>query len=258
MVRPDHYGVEYEINPWMDLKITPDRGQAEAQWAGLHDLLFSLGCRIELAPGQPGLPDMVFTANAGLVLHSRVVLSRFRPRERRGETEYFQEWFREKGFTLLSLPTDVYFEGEGDALRAGGTLFTGYRWRSEARAHRFLSDALGIQVLPLELVDPHYYHLDTCFCPLNATSAVWYPPAFEEYGATVLKRTFPDLIPVAPAEAERFGCNAVVLDADVVLNTGCPLLERELETRGFRPHATPLDEFLKAGGAAKCLVLHLD
>ena len=68
----------------------------------------------------------------------------------------------------------------------------------------------------------------------------------------------PTLIEVVDDEAARFACNAVVLGRDVVLNTGCPQLEAELTRRGYTPHATELDEFIKAGGSAKCLTLRLD
>ena len=113
-------------------------------------------------------------------------------------------------------------------------------------------------MLPLELVNPHFYHLDTCFCPLAPGVAIWYPPAFDAYGRRVIETHVPTLIPAAKEEANRFGCNAVVVGKTVVLNAGCPQLADALTKHGYTAVATPLDEFLKAGGSAKCLTLRLD
>ena len=117
---------------------------------------------------------------------------------------------------------------------------------------------MGCRVIPLQLVDNYYYHLDTCFCPLAEDWALYYPPAFDDYGRTALCEHIPNLIPVQTEEARRFACNAVAVGKHVVLNTGCPQLEADLKDQGFEPHATELGEFIKAGGSAKCLTLRLD
>ena len=259
MVRPVYYDVVYEINPWMSRAVPACQARALEQWEGLYRVLTEeLGARVSLAEPQPGLPDMVFTANAGLVLGERAVVSRFRHPERQGEAEHFRRWFEERGLQVETLPEGQWFEGEGDALFVGDTLYAGYHWRSDVRSHRMVGDLLGVRVLSLELVDPHYYHLDTCFCPLDARTAAYYPAAFDSYARQVLEAEVPRLIAVEPDEAARFACNAVVLGRQVALNTGCPRFEAQLRDLGFLPHSTPLDEFLKAGGSAKCLTLHLD
>jgi N-dimethylarginine dimethylaminohydrolase len=124
--------------------------------------------------------------------------------------------------------------------------------------HQYLGKALGKQVLPLELVNNRFYHLDTCFCPLAQGEAIYFPAAFDDYGRKVLQTHIPQLVPVQEAEAHRFGCNAVVVGKHVIVNTGCPQLESDLRDRGYEPIAVELDEFLKAGGSAKCLTLRLD
>lgn len=259
MVPPTYYDVVYEINPWMNRAVRAVKATAREQWEALRRLLTErLGARVWLAAPQPDLPDMVFTANAGLVCGQQVVLSRFRHRERQGEEAWFRGWFEEHGFEVIPTPQGHYFEGEGDALFLGDTLFAGYQWRSDVHSHRFVSERFGVRTLSLRLVDPYYYHLDTCFCPLDGQTAAYYPPAFDDYALRVIEANVPQRIAVEPEEAARFACNAVVLGQDVVLNTGCPRFEAALRERGFRPHATPLDEFLKAGGSAKCLVLHLE
>ncbi len=258
MCPPDHYGIEYEINPWMSRSrgSTPER--AREQWRRLHHTLVGFGVRVETMAPQPGLPDLVFTANAGLVYHQRFFSSRFRHEVRARETPHFDAWFAAHGFTVEHLPEETYFEGAGDALFCGETLFAGYRIRSDVQGHQHLANLLGVQVLPVELVNPSYYHLDTCFCPLAPGEAIYHPEAFDSYGRKVIEAHIPSLIAVGDREAARFGCNAVVVGRTVVTNTGCEELGQALKERGYTPVAVELDEFLKAGGSAKCLTLRLD
>jgi N-dimethylarginine dimethylaminohydrolase len=258
MCPPTHYGIEYEINPWMSRSrgSTPER--AVQQWQALHDALIGLGVKIELMVPQPGLPDLVFTANAGLMFHNRFYSSRFRHEVRARETPYFDAWFAEHDYQVEHLPIDTFFEGAGDALFCGPKLFAGYRIRSDVRGHQYLGTVLNKQVLPVELVNPHFYHLDTCFCPLAPGEALYHPEAFDTYGRKVLETHIPRLLPVGTGEAQRFGCNAVVVGKTVIVNAGCEQLAADLQAWGYRTIAVELDEFLKAGGSAKCLTLRLD
>src|SRR5438067_5017881 len=258
MCPPDYYGIEYEINPWMSRSRGSDAEQARQQWTKLYETLQGLGVTVELMQPQPGLPDLVFTANAGLIFGERFFSSQFRHEVRARETPHFDAWFAEHSFQVEHLPEGMFFEGAGDALFCGRTLFAGYRIRSDVRGHQWLGKALGKQVLPLELINPRFYHLDTCFCPLAPGEAIYYPPAFDQYGQKVLQTHIPRLLPVQEAEAYRFGCNAVVVGKTVVLNTGCERLALDLRNWGYKVTATELDEFLKAGGSAKCLTLRLD
>jgi N-dimethylarginine dimethylaminohydrolase len=258
MCPPDFYGIEYEINPWMNRDRPADHALAVKQWTDLKLTLEDAGARISLQSPTPGLPDLVFTANAALIFKELAVLARFRHFERQGEERYDEEWLSTHGFKVLHLPEGHYFEGAGDALFCGDTLFAGYRLRSDARGHQQIGAMLGVRVLPMELVDPYYYHLDTCFCPLSSTEAIYFPGAFDRYGQQVLNETVKTLIPVAEPEAQRFACNAVVVGRTVVTNSGCPKLHADLVRLGYKARETPLDEFVKAGGSAKCLTLRLD
>jgi N-dimethylarginine dimethylaminohydrolase len=224
----------------------------------LHEALIKAGAEVSLLEPAAGLPDLVFTANAGLVFLDRVLLSRFRYSQRKAEEPVFAKWFAENGFAVDDVPEDFSFEGAGDALFCGDTLWAGYRMRSDAGGHQAIGRMLGVRVIPVELVDARYYHLDTCFCPLAPGVAIYFPKAFDEYGQRALEAGIDELIPVESAEAERFACNAVVVGKTVITNTGCDALHAELTLRGYAPVATPLDEFVKAGGSAKCLTLRLD
>lgn len=258
MCPPEYYGIRYEINAWMSRTRPADRDLAARQWEALRARIEDCGAKVATVAPAPDLPDMVFTANAALIFGRRAILSNFRPVERRGETPRYETWFAEHGFQTVRLPADVYFEGAGDALFCGDTLFTGYRIRSDARAHQQIAAELGVRVIPLELVDPYFYHLDTCFCPLAPGEALYYPPAFDEYARRVLREHIPRLIAASEESARAFGCNAVVIGRQVITNTGCGDLHQQLVEAGYTPRETPLGEFVKAGGSAKCLTLRLD
>jgi N-dimethylarginine dimethylaminohydrolase len=258
MCPPDHYGIEYEINPWMNRSLGAVRALAFTQWSSLCDTLLKLGAIVELMEPQPGLPDLVFTANAGLVFHNQFLSSRFKHEVRAKESPFFDAWFAAHGFEVVHLPEASYHEGAGDALFCGDTLFAGYRTRSDAASHQWVGNRFGIRVLPLELVNPRFYHLDTCFCPLAPGEAIWFPDAFDTYGKRVLETHVAKLIPVEESEAHRFGCNAVVVGKTVVHNSQCPKLAESLAAAGYTSIEVELDEFLKAGGSAKCLTLRLD
>jgi N-dimethylarginine dimethylaminohydrolase len=258
MCPPDYFGIEYEINPWMHKDDNADYATARQQWRDLKQVLETVGAQIELMEPVKGLPDLVFTANAALIWHDQAYLSRFRHGPRQGETPVDDQWFRANNFCTLLPPEHLDFEGAGDALFCGETLFGGYIVRSDAGAIQWLGREFDCRVIPLQLIDERYYHLDTCFCPLSPTEAIWYPPAFDEYGQLAIQAAVPTLIAVSDEEATRFACNAVVVGKHVVMNTGCPSLEAALQQLGYATHATLLDEFLKSGGSAKCLTLRLD
>ncbi len=258
MCPPDFYGIEYEINPWMDRRRGSDPEESRRQWRALHEGLVDEGVNVELVEPVRGLPDLVFTANAGLVFGDLILSARFRYGERQGETPVYDAWFASHGFRVEHLPEGLYFEGAGDALFCGETLFAGYRFRSDARGHQWIGERLGVEVLPLELVDPRFYHLDTCFCPLAEGEAIYYPGAFDDYGRSVLRSQIPRLIEVTAEEAVSFSCNAVVVGRTVFLNAGAPKLQGALESAGYAARTFLLTEFIKAGGSAKCLTLRLD
>jgi N-dimethylarginine dimethylaminohydrolase len=259
MCPPTHYAIEYEINPWMSLKRQANRARAVAQWRGLHALLTrTLGAHVRLLAPRPGIPDLVFTANAGLVSGRTLIRSNFRYPQRQEEEPVIERHFSSRGFRIIRLSPRYDFEGEGDALWMGRTLVFGFRFRSDAPVHEELASVLRAEVLPVELADRRFYHLDTCFCPLDARSALWFPGAFDRYGRRVLERLVEDPITVSERDAVTFVCNAVVIGRSIVVQEGCsPALRRQLARRGFQLYPVDLSEFLKAGGSAKCLVLRL-
>ncbi|MEM1369857.1 MAG: TIGR00300 family protein [Cyanobacteria bacterium P01_H01_bin.15] len=262
MCAPDHYDVDYVINPWMEGNIhRSSRDRAVEQWQGLHKILTEEAA-VELISPEKGWPDMVFTANAGLVLGDNAVLSRFYHPERQGEEPYFRDWFQNNGFNVYELPQDLPFEGAGDALldREGRWLWAGYGFRSELDSHPYLAKWLDIEVISLHLVDSRFYHLDTCLCPLSGGYLLYFPAAFDAYSNQVIESRVPaeKRIAITEADAVNFACNAVNVGQTVVMNRVSADLKARLSEVGFLVRETPLTEFLKAGGAAKCLTLRIN
>ena len=261
MCPPTLYDVNYVINPWMEGNVhRSSRQNAERQWEQLRAALAGLA-RVALVQPQSGSPDMVFTANAGLVRKGVVALSRFLHPERQGEEPHFRKWFDDSGFGVRELPRAIPFEGEGDALfeADNSRLWAGYGMRSREASHAYLQDTWGVEVISLQLVDPRFYHLDTCFCPLFGGYLLYYPEAFDAISQVKIADCYPEekRIAVSQQDALRFACNAINVGKTILLNEVSQLLSSRLESHGFRVIQVPLSEFLKAGGAAKCLVLRL-
>jgi N-dimethylarginine dimethylaminohydrolase len=85
MCPPTLYDVNYVINPWMAGNVNrSSRQRAHDQWTALHGAVAKIADVLLVEP-QPGCPDMVFTANAGLVFFGTVALSSFYHPERQGE-----------------------------------------------------------------------------------------------------------------------------------------------------------------------------
>jgi lysine-ketoglutarate reductase/saccharopine dehydrogenase-like protein (TIGR00300 family) len=261
MCPPDLFEVDYVINPWMEGNIhKSSRETAANQWQGLYRLLSENGAVEKIEP-QPGWPDMVFTANAGVAVGTRFVLSRFLYRERRGEEEHFKRWFKKQGFEVFELPPDLPFEGAGDALldHQRGCLWAGYGMRSELDSHPHLARWLDLEVISLRLIDPRFYHLDTCLCPLEGGWLLYYPQAFDAYSNLVIEQRVEadKRVEVSETDAVRFACNAVNIGRRIFANQMSPDLRARLNAAGFEVIETPLGEFMKSGGAAKCLTLRL-
>lgn len=262
MCPPDHFEVAYVINPWMEHHVAAtSSASARAQWEALADAIGKIA-QIERIVPVAGVPDLVFTANAGLVQGRRFVVSRFRHAERRAEEPHFAAWAAEHGFEVLTLPSDLYFEGAGDALfdRAQALLWIGHGHRSDLRCAQYLSSLLDIEVEPLKLIDARFYHLDTCFCPLEGGYLMYYPGAFDAASQAAIARRVPARyrIPIGENDAFHFACNAVNSGRHVVMSRASSELVMDLEKAGFVVTQTPLTEFMKAGGSAKCLTLRLN
>jgi N-dimethylarginine dimethylaminohydrolase len=272
MCRPSYFAVNYAINPWMNpeswaqqSRVLVDASQRE--WTALHRALAGLGAAIELVPPSPRLPDLVFTANAAVVLDRKAVLARFRHPERRGEEEPYERGFRAlqaRGIVddVEMLPANVILEGAGDCVwdRTRNMYWMGYGPRSDRDAALVIRDMLGVDTVPLELADPRFYHLDTALCPLARGEVMYVPAAFTPEGlASICERVAPALrIEVPMEDACQLSANAVCVGDSIVMSHCGDDLQRRLSERGYHVVTTPLASFLRSGGSAFCLTLRLD
>jgi N-dimethylarginine dimethylaminohydrolase len=263
MCPPRHFGVLYEINPWMSREVSVDPEQALAQWEGLVATLEAAGAEVVVMEPAADVPDLVFTANAGLVNGGQFVPSHFRHPERRPETPINAAWFGERGWRVDHLPAEVDHEGAGDALpftpEGGPTvLLSGYSFRSDARAATELSTLLACPVRPIQLVDPRLYHVDLTFCPLDARRAIVAPLGWDAYGRKVVEALVEEPLVLSDEEALSFCANSVVVGDTIVMPAVPPRVGRQLEAWGLTVVGCQVDEFLKAGGGCRCLTLALD
>jgi N-dimethylarginine dimethylaminohydrolase len=256
MCPPAYFDVTYSINPWMDASKPVDQELALAQWAWLRDLYRNLGHQVsELTPVE-GLPDMVFTANGATVVDGRVLLAKFRYRERAAEVRAHRDWFSANGFRHIYQATQVN-EGEGDCLLAGGRMLCGTGFRTSRHARGEIREVFGRPVTSLTLVDPSFYHLDTALAVLTQEEIMYYPSAFSPGSQHVLRQLFPAAIVATAEDAEVFGLNAVCDGRHVVLPQGATHLVGRLRRRGFTPIGVDVSELIKAGGAVKCCTLEV-
>jgi ornithine aminotransferase len=272
MSSPEHFEVSYTINPWMEpvqWAVSAERLAADARrgWAQLKATYERLGARVEVQPPVRGLPDMVFTANAALVLDRKVLLARFLCGERQGEELHNRAFFaalRARGVVdeIVEPPAGLTFEGAGDAIwdAARRLIWTGYGQRSSRDVFRAIEALYGVPAIALELIDPRFYHLDTCFCVLFGGDVLWYPQAFSESSANAVREIVGEdrLIEATDDDAFHLGVNSVCLGRNVVMSHASVATQAELAARGYRAHIVPLESFNRSGGAAYCLTLRLD
>ena len=256
MCSPDHFAVAYAINPWMRPGVAVDVALAVEQWEALRRTYLELGHRVDLVDPLPGLPDMVYAANGATVVDGVVYGARFRHAVREPEAAAHRAWFRAAGHRRVVVPEFVN-EGEGDLLVAGGAILAGSGFRTDPRAHAEAARVLRREVVPLQLVDPRFYHLDTALAVLDATTIAWLPDAFTPASRAVLRDRYPDAVLATQADAEVLGLNAVSDGRHVVLPAEATDLAATLRERGFVPVPVSMSELLKGGGGPKCCTLEV-
>jgi N-dimethylarginine dimethylaminohydrolase len=255
MTPPEHFAVEYVINPWMDTSAPVDTHRAQSQWEALRQTYLDLGHTVDLVEPTAGLPDMVYAANGGTVINGAAVVARFAYAERAGEAVAYAEWMARHGYEPLQ--TRHVNEGQGDFLAVGSLILAGYGFRTDRRAHDEVAGHVGMPIVSLELVDPRFYHLDTALAVLDDATIAYYPPAFADHSRAVLARMFPDALEVSTADAYVLGLNVVSDGLNVVLPAAAAGFADQLRDMGFRPVGVDLSELLKGGGSVKCCTLEV-
>ncbi len=266
LTTPTHFDVEYVINPHMSENVgTVNNDLAFQQWKAIRATYTALDVSPSVVNGQSGLPDMVFCANQTLPFYQPeddrrgIILSRMHADERKEEVPYYADFFESLGYEVEHLPGDLdaAFEGMGDAIWHPGRflLWGGYGFRTSAAAYETISDLLGVPVVLMELTDADYYHLDTCFCPLNPGHVLVAPQAFNDEGLALIDNCFDTVIEAPDDEARhQLACNAHCPDGEhVLIQEGCEGTTERLRAHGFLPIELDTSEFLKAGGSVFCM-----
>jgi N-dimethylarginine dimethylaminohydrolase len=259
MCPPEHFAVSYAINPWMVAGCAVDRATAKAQWSELRSTYEGLGHRVDVVAPVAGLPDMVFAANGGLVVGGRAVSARFRYAERTGEEQPYHDALTDLGVRDVRRPAHVS-EGEGDFLVVGPDsrlVLAGTGFRTTPEAHAEVAVALDAEVVPLELVDPRFYHLDTALTVLTEDAVAVYPDAFSAPALAEIRRRFSTVVAVGEQDAVVLGLNAVSDGRSVVLEAAATAYAAQLRALGFQPVGVDMSELRKAGGAVKCCTMEL-
>ncbi|MCK9793964.1 N-dimethylarginine dimethylaminohydrolase [Isoptericola sp. 4D.3] len=262
MCPPTYFDVVYEINPWMDLGVPVDASRALAQWEHLRATYEAHGHRVDVIDPVPGLPDMVYAANGGVVVGGRALAARFTYPERRPEGAAYERWLAAAGAGITSLgQATEQNEGEGDLLLAGDVMLAGTGFRTSRAAHAEVAALFGLEVVTLELVDPRYYHLDTALAVLDGGTSpatiAYLREAFSPASQAELAERYPDAVLATPEDAAVLGLNVVSDGRHVFLTDRATGLHDRLRERGFEPVGVDLSELLKGGGSVKCCTLEL-
>jgi N-dimethylarginine dimethylaminohydrolase len=259
MCPPEHFTVEYAINPWMDTTVAVDAVLARSQWQLLRDTLAGLGHAVHVLEAQPGLPDMVYAANGAFSVDGTVYGARFKHPQRAAEAIAHQLFYA-TGQWRFTDPSHVN-EGEGDFAYLpgayGGLILAGHGFRTDPAAHAEAQEVLGRPVISLKLVDPAFYHLDTALAALDDRHVTYYPDAFSAASQRVLAQLFPDAVIADRADAEAFGLNLVSDGRHVILNTEATAMADKVRAAGYIPVPVELSELKRGGGSVKCAVAEL-
>jgi N-dimethylarginine dimethylaminohydrolase len=256
MCPPTHFAVVYSINPWMDVDRPTDARRALRQWRRIRDAYIRAGHDVVVVEPVEGLPDMVFAANAALMIDGRVLAARFRYEERAGEESAYLAWFRRLGVAEVITASYVN-EGEGDYLPMGSMILAGSGFRTDPRAHGEVGEYFDRPVVDLELVDERFYHLDTALAVLSDDTIAYWPGAFSARSSGVLRELFPQAVIACEEDAVAFGLNACSDGGNVVMSSAATGLAAQFRERGFTPVLVATSELQKAGGSAKCCTLEL-
>ncbi|WP_338106362.1 dimethylargininase [Micromonospora terminaliae] len=259
MCSPEHFAVEYAINPWMDVTAPVDAELAVKQWDRLRETLVGLGHEVHLLTPERGLPDMVFAANGAFVVDGTVYGAQFKHEQRHAEAAAHRAFYEANGWRFIA-PSETN-EGEGDFAYLpeahGGLILAGHGFRTETAAHAEAQEALGRPVVSLRLVDPRFYHLDVALASIDDENVVYYPGAFSAASQRVLTQLFPDAVIADDEDALAFGLNLVSDGLNVVLNSEATRLAGKLKAVGYHPVPVELAELKKGGGSVKCCIAEL-
>lgn len=260
MADPYYYKVVYKINPWM---IPEKWNQLECyaidSWKKLVSFIKEIGGKITILPSYYDVPDFVFTANLGIILDNKILLSKFKYKERQKEEKYFKEWAEKQNWQIQE--QEYIQEGAGDCIYDPyrQMFWFGYGQRSNEKAKYLISYYFDKPLTSLELINPNFYHLDTCFCPLPNGEILYYPKAFSKKSLVRLKEVEKDfLIEINDEEAFLFSANAICIDRTIIIGNTSNRLKKILQNKRYEIKEIDTKPFIMSGGSVACLTLKLN
>jgi N-dimethylarginine dimethylaminohydrolase len=279
----DYFDDTQAINPFMTKVVPIDRAEARIEHQNIRKALESAGVTVIKVDPPIDCQDGVYTANWALVRGDKAVLASL-PNARKAEEAYAAEILASQGKTVIRLPEDLKFSGQGDSLPCGNLLFCGSQYRSDPEAQAFVAEQLGYERVQLQTVpvadengqpvintfsgwpDSFYYDLDLAFSILKAPNGdqkgliAWCPAAFTPESQEILHNlTSVDKIEVSETEArDGFACNLVSTGEVVIMNRGGAQLAADIEAHGLKTIRLHNPELGKGGGSIRCTTLTLN
>lgn len=265
-VSPDFYEVIDDKNYHMvGEKVNTER--AWEQWKaiqGIYKMLVDSGKlkQYHILDGCEGCEDMVFAANQTFPWEKQngqltVILSNMKHPSRQREVANFESFFRREGYTIRKLKSESTLEGMGDMIPHPGRnlIYGGYGFRTSSKVYDEVAAILQTPIIGLELKDERFYHLDTCFVPINESAVMIFPDAFTPDGREKLKQFFKHIIEIPEDEAMNFALNvhAIPEIKHAIIEKKNPVTVQALEDHGYTVHEVDTSEFIKSGGSVFCM-----
>lgn len=255
LCHPSYFEVKYQINPWMKVG-SVNKSLALKQWNKLKEVYEDLGIKVSVIDQDKDFPDMVFATDQGIINGNKILLANFKYRERKGETNIYKNYFLKNNYEIHELPSLINLEG-GDVVSFEDAIFLGNGFRTSISSSKYLKKFLHKKIYSLNLVDPYFYHLDTCLFVLDRGHAFYFSKAFDEKSKKILKQLIPNLIPLTKKEAFSFTANCVVLGKNILVQKGNKKFNNNLKELGYKIIEIDVSEFIKAGGGIHCLTLFI-
>lgn len=274
---PSYFDIVDVKNPYMQQQQGQiNKEKANQQWDQLHTIYLQLKNQhfldeVSVIDGVEGCEDMVFCANQSFPWITWngdriVIMSRMKFSSRQNEIPYFEDFYEDAGYKIFELHGKYHFEGMGDLLPHPGKrlLYGGYGMRTDKHVYEEISRLLDTPVITLELVNENFYHLDTCFLPLNNSEVMIAADAFSPSALQIIRKMFEGVYEIPAEEAMKgFACNAHVIyqpaknQTAAVIQKGNPLSLNILQQAASVTVETDTSEFMKSGGSVFCMKMML-
>lgn len=251
MCQPTNFNINYQINPWMKLN-SINLKKAKKQWQDLVNIYKKLKLEVSTIPQEILFPDMVFTADSFISYNGKALISNFRFSQRKAEPNFFIPLLKLLNLEIINLPQNYCFEG-GDFRFFDKKLFLGTNFRTDKKSIPLIKSIYNVPIIPLELINPYFYHLDTCLFILNPENIFYVKKAFSLKSRKVLMQYFPNLHEVNQQDAYNFAANSVVIGKNIVSNIGLDNFKNQIQALGYSFWETDMSEFIKSGGSVHCL-----